>query len=94
MQSIIPGSGLHNLIPMGKISCRPRSDWHGILVADLKSSATPRDFVIIGSNFGFAIKIHQLAPIATWCAAFGMVSNEHEVCNRKNENKMVFPHPH
>ena len=41
----------------------------------------------MGSDLGFAIMICQLAPIATQCAAFGMVSNEHEVCNRKNENK-------
>ena len=35
----------------------------------------------------------QLAQIATQCAAFGMVSNEHEVCNHKNENKKGLPLP-
>ena len=38
-----------------------------------KSSAT-REFVIMGSDLGFAIMICQLAPIATQCAAFGMAS--------------------
>ena len=52
------------------------------------------DFVIIiGSDFGFVIMIRQLARVVTRCAAFEMVSNEHEVCNYKNENKIGLPSP-